>query len=133
MNTYNIYKHPSGEVIAVKIGFSWPILFIGLFLPMIGICIWMLIKRLWLVSVAFLFGFIMINLLLSSIPVALLITLLVTFVVIAFNGNALVSKNLISKRGFVFLDKLEAIDVDSAKQFAIDKIEKNIAEEKTTK
>lgn len=39
MKTFNVYKHPTLGVEAVKIGFSWPALFFGFF--------WMLYKKLW--------------------------------------------------------------------------------------
>jgi hypothetical protein len=39
MNTYKVYQHPTLGYEAVKVGFSWPALFLGL--------IWMSAKRLW--------------------------------------------------------------------------------------
>lgn len=39
MKAFNIYKHPTQGIEAVKVGFSWPALFFGV--------IWMLVKKLW--------------------------------------------------------------------------------------
>lgn len=39
MKKFNVYRHPTEGVEAVKIGFSWPAFFFGI--------IWMLVKRLW--------------------------------------------------------------------------------------
>ena len=39
MKTFNVYKHPTQGIEAVKIGFSWPAFFFGI--------IWMLVKKLW--------------------------------------------------------------------------------------
>ncbi len=39
MKTFNVYKHPTYGIEAVKVGFSWPAF---LFSP-----IWMLVKKLW--------------------------------------------------------------------------------------
>ena len=39
MKTFNVYKHPTENIEAVKVGFSWPAFFFGFF--------WMLVKKLW--------------------------------------------------------------------------------------
>ena len=39
MKTFNIYKHPTQGIQAVKVGFSWPALFFGI--------LWLLSKKLW--------------------------------------------------------------------------------------
>src|SRR6266568_2256430 len=39
MNSFNVYKHPTLGIEAVKVGFSWPAFFFGI--------IWMLVKKLW--------------------------------------------------------------------------------------
>jgi len=39
MKTFNVYKHPTQGLEAVKVGFSWPAFFFGI--------IWMLVKKLW--------------------------------------------------------------------------------------
>lgn len=39
MKKFNVYKHPVHGLEAVKIGFSWPAFFFGVF--------WMLVKKLW--------------------------------------------------------------------------------------
>lgn len=43
MNSYQIFKHPSGKVEAVKQGWSWPAFFFNI--------IWAMFKKLWLVAV----------------------------------------------------------------------------------
>lgn len=42
MNKFDVYQHPIRGYAAVKIGFSWPGLFFGIF--------WALVKRLWKVA-----------------------------------------------------------------------------------
>ena len=44
MRTFNVYKHPTQGIEAVKVGFSWPALFFSFF--------WMLVKKLWALAVA---------------------------------------------------------------------------------
>jgi hypothetical protein len=39
MKTFNIYKHPTEGLEAVKVGFSWPALVFGM--------LWMMVKKLW--------------------------------------------------------------------------------------
>jgi hypothetical protein len=46
MKTYRVYKHPSKGLEAVKVGFSWPGYLFGI--------IWMLVKRLWGLSLLWL-------------------------------------------------------------------------------
>jgi hypothetical protein len=42
MKKFNVYKHPDKGIEVIKVGFSWPTLFFGVF--------WMLFKRLWGIS-----------------------------------------------------------------------------------
>lgn len=42
MRTFKVFDHPNASAEAVKVGFSWPCLFFGIF--------WTLAKRLWLVA-----------------------------------------------------------------------------------
>jgi len=54
MRTFNVYKHPTQGIEAVKVGFSWPALFFGV--------IWMLVKKLWGVAGAWVAAYIVLSL-----------------------------------------------------------------------
>jgi hypothetical protein len=49
MKKFNVYKHPDKGIEVVKVGFSWPTLFFGVF--------WMLFKRLWGISAIWLVAY----------------------------------------------------------------------------
>lgn len=60
MKFYKIYKHPSGKLEAVKVGWSWPAFFFNF--------IWALIKKLWLVA----FALIILHIVLGGINLAVI-------------------------------------------------------------
>jgi hypothetical protein len=49
MKKFKVYKHPDKGIEVVKVGFSWPTLFFGVF--------WMLFKRLWGISAIWLVAY----------------------------------------------------------------------------
>ena len=54
MKTFNVYKHPTQGIEAVKVGFSWPAFFFGI--------IWMLVKKLWGLAGAWFAAYIVLSL-----------------------------------------------------------------------
>lgn len=118
-NTYHIYQHPISGYEAVKVGFSWPAFFFGIF--------WMLFKKLWIpAALWFSFGIAVgaireIAIVLESELLAMLYFVLlggdlVVIFIVAFKGNEWRRKNLV-KRGFELMQKLEAETPEAAIAF----------------
>ncbi|SFJ29706.1 hypothetical protein SAMN04488082_102239 [Desulfomicrobium apsheronum] len=47
MNKFQVFEHPSMARVAVKAGFSWPALILGVFFSSMGCIVWLLFNRLW--------------------------------------------------------------------------------------
>ncbi len=117
METYNVYKHPTRGLVAVKVGFSWP----ALFFPFL----WMAVKKLRWQAVAWFVAYRMMLFLLASIEeetdlskkhgvvLIFLAGLFVLRLVPAFKGNSWREKNL-SKRGYEKLTSVQATNPDAA-------------------
>ncbi len=103
MKTFNIYRHPTLGIEAVKVGFSWPAFFFGV--------IWMLVKKLWCLAGAWLVAYIALSLIETVTDESregsaqALVYLIVAagyftlWLVPAFKGNKWRENNL-SKRGY---------------------------------
>ena len=112
VKTYKIFKHPNGEIQAVKQGWSWPGFFFG--------GLWALIKKLWGVAILlFIIGlmikaFSFIISISQGIEVGLVVDRILfsifgitTGIVLGINGNKLREKKLISN-GFEYKDIVNA-------------------------
>jgi len=115
MKEFRIFKHPTLGVKVVKVGFSWPALFITFF--------WTLYHKLWAIAgiwfgCVFVLGFI--NAIAKSEPINsggldffLLLVFLAVHVIPAVNGNRWREKNL-ARRGFVYTSTVHAETLDAA-------------------
>lgn len=117
MRKFNVYTHPIQGYEAVKIGFSWPAFFFGLF--------WMLVKKLW-VFAGLWFSIYVICSLVETIAdktmeegeqalvnLVLLVVYFALWLIPSFKGNEWRDKNL-SKRGYTFLSTIQAETPDAA-------------------
>ncbi|WP_304307844.1 DUF2628 domain-containing protein [Pseudacidovorax intermedius] len=117
MRTYNVYTHPTHGLEAVKVGFSWPAFFFGLF--------WMLFKKLWRRAGLWFAVYLVLALIENVIDrapesgtQALVYLLLsagyfVLWLLPAFKGNAWRDADLV-RRGYDRLATLEADTADAA-------------------
>lgn len=101
---FNIYKHPSLGLEAVKIGLSFPALLFGI--------IWILVKKQWDMTILWVFLFIVF---VNTTSVSWLppIGYLFLWLFPAFKGNKWRENNL-SKRGYELLDTITADTPDAA-------------------
>jgi len=111
MKTFNVYKHPTQGIEAVKVGFSWPAFFFG--------TIWMLVKKLWGLAGAFFAAYIVL-LLIEKVTdqsgeggLLLAAGYFTGWLVPAFKGNKWREENL-SKRGYEQLTTVQAETPDAA-------------------
>jgi hypothetical protein len=117
MKTFNVYKHPTLGIEAVKVGFSWPAFFFGVF--------WMLVKKLWGLAAGWFAAYIVLSLIETAadqsgeggghalIYLNLAAGYFVLWLVPAFKGNKWREENL-SKRGFEQLSAVQAETRDAA-------------------
>jgi len=117
MKTFNVYKHPTLGIEAVKVGFSWPAFFFGL--------IWMLVKKLWGLAGVWFAACIVLSLVeivtdQSSEGVAQALVYLILAVgnftlwlVPGFKGNKWREENL-TKRGYEKITTVQAETPDAA-------------------
>lgn len=117
MKTFNVYKHPTLGIEAVKVGFSWPAFFFGI--------IWMLVKKLWGLAGAWFVAYIVLSLIEKvtdqageGAAQALVYLILAAgyftlWLIPAFKGNSWREQNL-SKRGYEKLATIHAETPDAA-------------------
>lgn len=117
MSKFNVYKHATKGPVAVKIGFSWP----GFFFTWV----WMLIKQLWGMAIAWIAIWIVMNILFSAAgyagsqggtnPLALggLGLWLALHLIPGFNGNKWRESNL-ANRGYSQSGTFEAESAEAA-------------------
>lgn len=114
METFNVYKHPTQGIEAVKVGFSWPAFFFGFF--------WLPAKKLWGLTGAWFAAYIVLLLIMGQsgegdLPAALSYLILAGYfalwLVPAFKGNKWREENL-SKRGYEKLATVQAEFPDAA-------------------
>ena len=113
MKNYNVYKHPAFGIQAVKTGFSWPALCLGIF--------WMLAKKLWGIAGLWSLLFLLLNIIgayaleiNSAFPYVVLAGGNIAFLLLpGFKGNEWLAKNL-GKRGFVYLGSIQAESPEAA-------------------
>ena len=108
MKKYKVYKHPIGDIQAVKVGWSWP----GFFLT----SIWAMYKKMWALGLSVLFLTLIIYGTLwngtSLFTVADVISLFISFV-FGMNGNEWRVKNLVN-RGYDYIERVNASSPDGA-------------------
>lgn len=113
MKTFNIYTHPANKPQAVKIGFTWPGFFFGIF--------WMLLCKLWthaaiLFAVSLVLGIILPDTQEMKELYPMLLQLAVQLgigVFIGASGNQWRESNLL-RRGFQKTSSVEAENADMA-------------------
>lgn len=123
MKRFNVYKHPTRGVEAVKVGFSWPAFFFS--------NIWMLCKKLWGLAALWTVGYLALNAIETAMDlspeggaraVAYLIVAagnMGLWLVPAFQGNRWREANL-TRRGYRFLSAVEVETPDAAIAQALD-------------
>lgn len=105
MKNYQLYKHPFYGSECVKIGFSWPAFFFGIF--------WILFSRLWLVAFIWFLTYILITFISGSqivnmvLFMALIAIAFAMWLVPAFEGNNWLGANL-KKSGYEFIGVVQA-------------------------
>ena len=118
MRSFNVYRHPAEGYEAVKIGFSWPALVLGI--------IWMLAKKLWTFAAIWFAAYVLLYLVegatvlagSESGPHALISLILppawVAFLLIpGFKGNAWRERSL-QDRGYELIDTVQSATARSA-------------------
>lgn len=111
MKQYKVFKHPSGDIEAVKIGWSWPAFFFD--------AIWALVKKQWALGVTAFICFFALGFVLGgsgagpSIDAIVNIPGFIFKIICGANGNSWREKNLIS-RGYVQVDLVTAANPESA-------------------
>lgn len=117
MKTFNVYKHPTQGIQAVKVGFSWPAFFFGF--------VWMLVKKLWGLAGAWFAAYIVLSLIENVTDQAgkggaqALVYLILAagyftlWLVPAFKGNSWREQNL-SKRGYEQVSTVQSETPDAA-------------------
>lgn len=117
MSTFNVYKHPTLGFEAIKVGFSWPAFFFGIF--------WMLVKRLWGLFGLWLGVYIVCSLIESVtdqsqesgaqalVYVILSAAYFALWLIPGFKGNKWREENL-SNRGYALLNSVQAETPDAA-------------------
>jgi len=112
MKQYKILKHPSGEIEAVKQGWSWP----GFYFSFI----WAMVKKMWALGIGFLAAFFFLGIILglsgteSGAADGLInIAAFIVNIVFGINGNSWREKNLLA-RGFEIKDTVTASNPDGA-------------------
>jgi hypothetical protein len=122
IESYNVYIHPTLGREAVKVGFSWPAFFFGIF--------WMLFKKLWGVAGKWFISYIVLSVLekvtdqsKETVEQALVYLILsvcyfALWLIPAFKGNKWREGNL-SKRGYEQFTTVQAETPDAAIALAV--------------
>ena len=117
MKKFNIYEHPTQGFEAIKVGFSWPAFFFGIF--------WMLVKKLWVIAGVWLVAYIILSLIekvtdqsgadiaQSLVYLILIVGYLTLWLVPAFKGNKWRTGSLL-KRGYEEIVTVQAETPDAA-------------------
>ncbi|SFI39621.1 DUF2628 domain-containing protein [Nitrosomonas sp. Nm34] len=117
MKTFNVYKHPTYGIEAVKVGFSWPAFFFGFF--------WLLVKKLWGLAGLWFAAYIVFALIetvtgqsgegdaQALVYLILAAGYFALWLIPAFKGNKWRQENL-SKRGYEQLATIQAETPDAA-------------------
>ncbi len=118
MRRFNVYRHPAEGYEAVKIGFSWPALVLGI--------MWMLAKKLWTFAAIWFAAYVLLTLVEGATVLAgsesgpqALISLILPlawlgfWLVPAFKGNAWREHNL-QDRGYALIDTVQSATARSA-------------------
>ena len=108
MQEYRVYKHPVGEIVAIKKGWSWPAFFLG--------CFWALYKKMWgigfgvLIASILLYGTVGIS---SNGGLILNILNFIIAIIFGVQGNGWVELAL-KRRGFDYLTFVSASTPEGA-------------------
>jgi hypothetical protein len=105
MEEFRVYRHPSGDVEAVKVGWSWP--------GAILVGFWALYKKLWIIGSAVLIVSVLLHAMFSVMSNLPLLFDLVCAVAFGIYGNAWRDTNLVD-RGFALVDTVLAKTPDGA-------------------
>lgn len=113
MKKFNIYQHPTGELQAVKIGWSWPSFFFGV--------IWLLVARLYWIATGLMAFIFVVSVIIeasgngenNAVNALFNAVMLVINLMIAAHSNQLREKNLLS-RGFDLQGSVTASNKDGA-------------------
>jgi hypothetical protein len=108
MDKYKIYKHPVGDMEAVKQGWSWPAFFLSPF--------WAMYKKMWLLGLSVLlltiFTYAKLGSSTSFFSLADVVSMLIS-IIFGINGNEWRIKNLII-RGYDYIETVIASSPDGA-------------------
>jgi hypothetical protein len=111
MKQFKVFKHPAGEVQAVKQGWCWPAFFFSL--------IWAMVAKMWELGVGYLVFSIILGIVVAASDggdggeTLINIVSLAINIIFGVNGNAWREKNLLS-RGFELRDTVTAANKDGA-------------------
>ena len=112
MKQYKLFQHPSGEVEALKQGWSWPAFFFS--------SIWALVKKLWVIGACVLAFFVVLGSILGAVGVDQTIINMMAYligipvnVIFGLKGNSWREKALLS-RGYEYKDTLTAANPEGA-------------------
>lgn len=108
MKQFKVFKHPIGEIQAVKVGWCWPAFCFG--------CFWAMFAKMWVLGVGLLIVSIALQIASqsgSSISLIFNIASIIISVILGLNGNQWRENNLIS-RGFDWKDTVGAANKDGA-------------------
>ncbi|MGR9014118.1 MAG: DUF2628 domain-containing protein [Gammaproteobacteria bacterium] len=111
MKQFKVFKHPAGEIQAVKQGWCWPAFFFNF--------IWAMVAKMWGLGVGTLVFFIVLGIVLGLSggeeggDVLINLISLVASILFGVNGNTWREKNLLS-RGFDLKDTVTAANKDGA-------------------
>ena len=108
MQEYRVYKHPAGELVAIKKGWSWPAFFLG--------CFWALYKKMWGIGFGVLIAAILLYGAVGTSPNGDLILNVLNFVIaiiFGVQGNGWVELTL-KQRGFDYLTFVNASTPEGA-------------------
>lgn len=111
MNQYKLLKHPTGNLEAVKQGWSWP----GFFFSFI----WAMIKKMWGIGIGALVGALVLGFLVGATgggqggDAIINVAAIITNVIFGINGNKWWTNSLKS-RGYEEVDTVTAANPDGA-------------------
>lgn len=111
MKQFKVFKHPTGEVQAVKQGWCWPAFFFNF--------IWAMVAKMWGIGIGVLIAFLVLGFALGlsgagdGADALINVASIVANIVFGFKGNAWREKNLLS-RGFELKDTVTAANKDGA-------------------
>lgn len=111
MKQFKVFKHPAGEVQAVKQGWCWPAFFFSF--------IWAMVAKMWALGVGLLVAILVLGFALGlsgagdGADALINVVSIITNIIFGINGNAWREKNLLS-RGFELKDTVTAANKDGA-------------------